>query len=316
MAPPAAEARAREKALGVTIEARYTVGEYDILILSATQSGGLATWLTENGYKMPKGAAEVLGSYLRQGMRFFVARVNLEERARGGWQDLRPIQIAYESPKFMLPLRLGMLNADGAQEMFVYAITRSGRVEATNYRTVKIPSGDEIPAFVKDDFAHFYRDMFARQADRSGSAVFVEYAWDMGWCDPCAADPLAASELRDLGVFWLPQGDAVSGAYVTRLHVRYDRAGFPEDLVFQATPNKENFQGRYVLRHPWTGTTTCDAAVSYRKDLLDRLEGEASTLSKLTGWERDGILARMDLSAIRAQVTADGRPWWTGIWKE
>jgi Na+-translocating ferredoxin:NAD+ oxidoreductase RnfD subunit len=313
-APSAEMAASRAKALGVTIEARYTVGEYDILILGATQSGGLATWLVENGYKMPKGAGEVLGSYIRQGMRFFVARVNLEEKARGGWQDLRPIQIAYESPKFMLPLRLGMLNADGAQEMFVYAITRTGRVEAINYRTVRIASGDELPAFVKDDFAHFYRDMFARQADRAGSAVFVEYAWDMGWCDPCASDPLGASELRDLGVFWLPDGSGVQNAYVTRLHVRYDRAGFPEDLVFQATPNKENFQGRYVLRHPWTGTATCDAAVGYRKDLLKRLEDQASTLASLTGWDREGILARMDLASIQSQVRADSQPWWTGIW--
>jgi Na+-translocating ferredoxin:NAD+ oxidoreductase RnfD subunit len=314
VARAAEQAASRAKALGVTIEARYTVGEYDILILSATQSGGLATWLVENGYKMPKGADDVLGSYIRQGMRFFVARVNLEEKARGGWQDLRPIQIAYESPKFMLPLRLGMLNADGAQEMFVYAITRTGRVEATNYRTVKIASGDEIPAFVKDDFAHFYRDMFARQADRAGSAVFVEYAWDMGWCDPCASEPLGASELRDLGVFWLPDGAGVQDAYVTRLHVRYDRAGFPEDLVFQATPNKENFQGRYVLRHPWTGATTCDAAIGYRKDLLKRLQDQASTLAGLTGWDRTGILARMDLAALQSQVRTDAQPWWSGIW--
>ena len=60
----------RAKALGVTIEAQYTVGEYDILILSAKQSGGLETWLTENGYRIPAGAGPVIGSYLRQNMRF------------------------------------------------------------------------------------------------------------------------------------------------------------------------------------------------------------------------------------------------------
>src|SRR5215831_11899694 len=38
------EAR-RDAALGVSIEARYTVGEYDIVILSATQSNGLEIWL-------------------------------------------------------------------------------------------------------------------------------------------------------------------------------------------------------------------------------------------------------------------------------
>ena len=55
MTPSASDA-ARAKALGVTIEAQYTVGEYDILILSAKQSGGLETWLTENGYRIPAGA--------------------------------------------------------------------------------------------------------------------------------------------------------------------------------------------------------------------------------------------------------------------
>src|ERR1043166_9191117 len=39
--------KGRARALGVTIEASYTVGEYDILILSAQQSDGLVTWLTE-----------------------------------------------------------------------------------------------------------------------------------------------------------------------------------------------------------------------------------------------------------------------------
>ena len=41
---PAARRRSA-KALGVTVEAQYTVGEYDIVILSATQSDGLETWL-------------------------------------------------------------------------------------------------------------------------------------------------------------------------------------------------------------------------------------------------------------------------------
>src|SRR5438445_653793 len=52
--------------LGVKIEAQYTVGEYDILILSAEQSSGLETWLAQNGYRIPKGASSVLGSYLKQ----------------------------------------------------------------------------------------------------------------------------------------------------------------------------------------------------------------------------------------------------------
>src|SRR3989441_11119038 len=98
------------RSVGAAIEGQYTVGEYDIVILSARESDGLEIWLHENGYRIPKGASRALQPYVRQGMKFFVARVNLEEQARIGATYLRPLQIAFESKKFMLPIRLGMLN--------------------------------------------------------------------------------------------------------------------------------------------------------------------------------------------------------------
>src|SRR5215208_4505168 len=111
-AAPMAQSRAeRAKSLGVTVEASYIVGEYDILILSAKESAGLETWLMENGYRIPAGASRVLGGYLKQGMRFFVAKVNLKEQAKLGYTYLRPLQVAYETSKFMLPIRLAMVNA-------------------------------------------------------------------------------------------------------------------------------------------------------------------------------------------------------------
>ncbi len=101
--------RERAASRGVTIEERFSVGEYDILILSAQESDGLEAWLNENGYKMPSGASEVLQPYIRQKMKFFVAKVNLGEQAKTGSQMLRPLQIAYSSPKFMLPIRSGFI---------------------------------------------------------------------------------------------------------------------------------------------------------------------------------------------------------------
>ena len=138
-------------------------------------------------------------------MRFFVAKVNLTEQSKLGFTYLRPLQVAYESPKFMLPLRLGMVNANGPQELFVYALTRKGRVETTNYRTVKLPLGHGSAGLPQGprEFSRFYKAMFTRQVEKQdGRAVFLEYAWDMRWCDPCAADPLSNDELRSLGVFW------------------------------------------------------------------------------------------------------------------
>jgi hypothetical protein len=313
----------RARSLGVTIEAQYTVGEYDILILSAKESQGLETWLIESGYRIPPGASRVLGGYLKQGMRFFVAKVNLKEQSKLGFSYLRPIQVAYESPKFMLPIRLGMVNASGPQELFIYALTRKGRVETTNYRTVRLPSDAEVPLFVKDDFANFYKSMFTQAVKRQDMrVVFLEYAWDMAWCDPCAADPLSSDELRQLGVFWIerrgPRPDIQPGAqdvFLTRLHLRYDSEHFPEDLVFQETGDRQNFQGRYILRHPWTGDDRCEEAKTYRRELPKRYEQQAQTLASLTGWDVNKIRGRMNLAASAASPKQD-EPWWKALWKD
>lgn len=324
MAPASSAKPERDRALGVAIEAQYTVGEYDILILSAKESNGLEAWLTENGYKIPNGASAVLQSYLKQSMKFFVAKVNLTEQTKLGFTHLRPLQIAFESEKFMLPIRLGTVNADGAQELFIYFLTKQGRVETTNYRTVRLPEAQEIPIYVKEKFGAFYKDMFAQQVRReSERGVFMEYAWDMNWCDPCAANPLSTDELRGLGVFWQealalkPRGKGfvpppqAQNVFLTRLHVRYDATHFPQDLMFQETSDRLNFQARYVLRHPWTGTDECPAATAYRQQLRDRYEREAQTLANLTGWSIGDIRRHMNIAAL---PVGEEKKWYQRLW--
>jgi hypothetical protein len=213
---------------------------------------------------------------------------------------LRPLQVRYETAKFMLPLRLGTVNSNGPQDLIVYALTRNGRVEAANYPNVKVPSGMDVPLYVKDEFGKFYKATFDRAvAHENMRAVFVEYAWNMGWCDPCAAEPLSSRELVELGARWIgDDGDAPSAnsvpAFVTRLHVRYDARSFPEDIAFLETHDSENFQGRYVLRHPWKGAGSCPAAQAYRDQLPAAFAQQAENLANLTGWKRQEIEARME----------------------
>lgn len=346
----AAPAAARAKALGVTIEAEYTIGEYDIQILSAKQSDGLETFLVESGYKLPAGASAVLGSYLKQDMKFFVAKVNLKEKAKLGTTYLRPIQVAYETHKFMLPIRLGTVNADGPQELFVFMLTEKGRVETTNYRTIRLPSNVDVPLYTKTEFADFYRALFDTQVKKDDMrAVYLEYAWNMGWCDPCAADPIPTAKLVELGAFWLAGEDGNltksrpgpgptimppgrprpptmgQKAFITRLHVRYDAAHFPEDLMFQETADSSNFQGRYVLRHPFTGPAKCEAATGYKRSLRARFEKEAETLARLTGWDIANIRAKMAKNGQSFETVKDddverpagdggGKPWYEKMW--
>jgi Na+-translocating ferredoxin:NAD+ oxidoreductase RnfD subunit len=291
----------RKKELGVRIEAKYLVGEYDILILSAQESSGLKTWLEENGYKIPAGAEEVLEPYIKSGLKFFVVKVNEEEKKKLPGDFLRPIQISFTSPKFMLPIRLGMANSDGDQDMIVYAFTKKGRVESTNYRTVSLPTGNNVPLFVQDNFSNFYSNLFQHQWAKEGQAVvMLEYAWDVSpknyvKCDPCVATAPSTQDLVQAGVWWLNRNwndySDVNGdeeeysdnVYFTRLHVRYNRAHFPQDLVFQATPNTENFQARYIITHPATGDLSCPEGQKYLKTLKERRKGELEMLTYLTG---------------------------------
>ena len=314
------------KALGVTIEASYTVGEYDIVMLSAEQSDGLETWLRQNGYRIPPKAAKALQPYIRQDMKFFVAKVNLAERAKTGAATLRPLQFAFESEKFMLPIRLGMANAAGPQDLIAYVLTTSGRVESTNYRTIKLPANMDVPVFIRSDFSRFYKALFDEQARRENyRLVFTEYFWDMSWCDPCAAEPLTPDELRQAGVFWTDAGAEAAAiaapkrpaignggapkAMLTRLHIRYTAETFPEDLMFQQTGDRENFQTRYALRYPWKGEpTACPEAARYLETVRKREMVEAKALASLTGWEMSDIGSRMNLSP-----DVD-RTWWQRLW--
>ncbi len=325
MANAPAPESAHSKSLGVTVEAQYTVGEYDIVILSAKQSDGLEEWLHLNGYHIPLGAGRALKPYLRQDMKFFVAKVNLKEHAATGLKYLRPLQFAFSSPKFMLPIRLGMLNAQGPQDLVIYALTQNGRVETTNYRTQKLPTDIDLPGLVRDEFPAFYKDMFDHQVNLSAmSTVFTEYVWNMGWCDPCAAEPLAREELRKLGVFWLSDTNPPIGVprpmfmpapgtvpvMITRLHVRYSADTFPEDLVFQETQDTENYQARYVLHRPWQGSPNeCAAAKSYFEELEQRRRKEAQNLADLTGWDIEKALRKAGLNP-----SDKPSPWWHGLW--
>jgi hypothetical protein len=295
--------------LGVTIEDQFKVKEYEILILSAKESDGLETWLRINGYQIPKGASEVLKPYIRQKMKFFVAKIDLKEFKQAGQTMLRPLQIAYQSPKFMLPIRLGMLNAKGDQDLVAYILSPKGQVEVANYRTVKVPTGQEIPEFVKEDFGKFYKTTFQRSYEKENKKVaFLEYAWDVSNCDPCSTIPPNGDELKKAGVFWQEGSDRT---FITRLHVRYSRSKFAEDLVFQETSNQDNFQGRYVMTHPFRGVMTCSAANQYRQQVSKRQEKEVQNLSQLTGWSAADLRKRVKpLIASNPIKKVDYKPFW------
>jgi hypothetical protein len=265
----------------VKIEARFEVGEYKILILSATDSSGLERWLTGNGYRIPAGAEPLLRPYVESGSKFFVAKVDPKKvKMVGNHAELSPLRFHYDSEEFALPIRLGMANADGKQDLIVN-IVADKRYEVANYKNVVIPTNFDVKNEVRTRFAEFYATLFDKTLEANPGAVITEYAWTTNpslKCDPCPPEVPNDADAMTIG------GDVIGGRiaqghYVlTRLHARYGRGDMKDDLRFKeakaitggrehwskqgleygAQPSSENyFQARYAIRHWWTGAITC-----------------------------------------------------------
>ncbi|MCC7538975.1 MAG: DUF2330 domain-containing protein [Deltaproteobacteria bacterium] len=276
--------------LGVRIEAQFVVGEYQIVILSASQSTGLETWLRQNRYNIPQGAAAYLAPYVREQSKFFVARVDIQrvQRDPNGRARLSPLRFHYDADAFRLPVRLGLLNAPEKQDLIVYVLHPQNRFEVANYPNVFIPTNLEVANAARERFPAFYAALFdATMRAAGGRAVVTEYSWQTSGCDPCPTPPLEPAELTTLGLDALGPGSEQFqyGMNVTRLHTRYDRETLTEDLVFrEAAPivggrehvvnqqtgaleegarreegGANNFQARYAIRHRWQGAVSCNS---------------------------------------------------------
>jgi hypothetical protein len=264
--------------LGVKVEAQFAVGEYDVVVLSATDSTGLATWLAREKYTIPDGAAPYLRPYVDGGWKFFVAKVDpTKVKLEGGVATLSPLRFAYDSDDWVLPIRLGLINSSGTQDLIVHVLAE-GRVATANRPNTFIPTNLDVRDEVRTRFPEFYAALFDRTLAEHPGTVVTEYAWDAGSCDPCPEPPLTPQELATLGAD--VRGGGQRAYTLTRLHARYPKDGVADDLTFLAVDgvtggrevreadgslaqdarenrNGNDFQARYAIRHAWTGPLAC-----------------------------------------------------------
>lgn len=210
MAPKGAGGGA-DQSYGVKIEAKFEVGEYQILVLSAKQSDGLEAWLHDNKYNIPKGAATALAPYIKEQMKFFVAKIDVKkvQMDAQGVAQLSPLRFHYESNDFRLPVRLGLLNASGRQDLIVFTLSKQSRYEVANYPNVFIPTNLEVSDDTRKSFAPFYAALFDEAVSKGqGKGIVTEYAWTTPFfsygggmkCDPCPPEPLTDNnDLAALG---------------------------------------------------------------------------------------------------------------------
>jgi hypothetical protein len=272
---------------GVVVEAQFTVGEYEVVILSASDSGGLDTWLRKNKYNIPQGAEAVLRPYVEAGTKFFVAKVNAKKvKFDGNRAILSPLRFHYDTKDFTLPIRLGLLNAKGHQDVIVHILARGQRYQAANYKNVTVPTNLIVDNDVRKRFGEFYAALFDETLAQNPKSVVTEYSWDASTCDPCPGPTLTPNDFQTFGADVTPSKNAY-GFVLTRLHARYTSKTLGEDLVFEAAPpivggrgtpdqhgelaekgskpgGRNNFQGRYTILHPWEGAIACQTPIRGR----------------------------------------------------
>jgi len=217
---------------GVEVEAQYLIGEYEITILSATESSGLQSWLDANGYYLPEGAEPRLQEYIDAESYFLAAKVAEDTEADG--EPLSPLQVAYDSEVFYIPIRLATLNSPGEQDMVIYAVTATElfekdtrRVGIANYPEFDI-ADKCIWGAASDDFNDFYEDQFTEAWEAMGEGAWtVEYAGTWNDANPTSSVSISREDIEALGF------DESSGDHhLTRLRMRYTPEQATEDLIF------------------------------------------------------------------------------------
>ncbi len=203
--------------------------DYDISILPAADAANLVTWLADKGYKLPPKTDRIIVPYTQRGMAFVLAKA---KRSSMDAEYLKPLQISYDAPKLVLPVRLGLINApaitieapkvkevrvlnaapdmndpktpnpvdifnDGGQSLTLYVVSAGGRVGSQLLRSIPLANArmdTDMPPYVTRDFPAIYNRILNMRVKSEGNALITEFAGEAA---------LSADVLSAIGVNWL-----------------------------------------------------------------------------------------------------------------
>jgi hypothetical protein len=208
IAPPAksALAGAAKPDIAVLADAAYAVGEYDVVVLSAKE---LAAWLTKEGYVLPPDAEPYLRPYVDAGNTFIVARVDgAKLKMEYGKAQLSPLRFHYDAPELTVPVRIGLANSPGVQELVLDILANEKRYDAAS---APIPTNLDVAETTRDKFTAFYTSLYDKTLEKSSKTIVTEYAWstpDLSGRDLASfgGDMLPAEANPDHNAVVLPRG--------------------------------------------------------------------------------------------------------------
>ena len=149
---------------GVEVIAERNVGPYRTVVLRASTSEALLTWLQENNYDLPDSLDPVLAPYVASES-YFVALGLLNDRDVG---DLKPLGMRYAATQPMIPIQLTSIAATPDMRLEVYVLGEE-RAVPSNYLHVQVNEA----AIDWLSWGGNYEDVITRAADEAGGQAFA-----------------------------------------------------------------------------------------------------------------------------------------------
>lgn len=148
----------------VQVVSKGTVGPYDTVVLTASDTQTLVDWLTEHNFDVPAGTDAVLQPYLASGAHFVALRLS-KDKDTG---DLAPLVMTYEGTRASIPIQLTALAAQPDMRLRVYVFG--------NYRAV--PESFlhvRVNPFAVNYWTNGanYEDVISMAADEAGGHAFA-----------------------------------------------------------------------------------------------------------------------------------------------
>jgi len=154
---------------GVTVEAQGVVGSFEWTAISvdealADPADVATTWLSDNGYDVPEGAAGLLRPYLEDGL--YLLALKLVKGADVG--SIRPIVLTYDAQLPMIPIKLTAVAAN--EDMGVLAwLLGDAQAVPKNYNALELNEA-RINWFNANAN---YNQVVSQAADDAGGQGFV-----------------------------------------------------------------------------------------------------------------------------------------------
>ena len=89
---------------------------------------------------------------------------------------LSPLRFHYDSDEFALPIRLGLANSSGTQDLIVNILAPNQRDEVANGNNVTLPTNLDVKPDVRDRFGEFSAALFDSTIQQNPGVIVTEYA--------------------------------------------------------------------------------------------------------------------------------------------